>query len=78
VGLGVHDGVVQVAAGKSGLTYASNASGAFVEQVIDGSNAYWGIAALALGPAGRPYVVYAHDADSGGQFGVWFLKGPAV
>ncbi len=76
VGLGVHDGVVQMAAGKSGLTYASNASSAFVEQVIDGSSAYWGIAALALGPTGRPYVVFCHDVDSGGQFGVWFLEGP--
>jgi hypothetical protein len=79
IGLGVRDGVVQVIADKSGLTYASNASGAFVEQVIDAStDHYWGDTAFALLPSGRPIVVIARDEPDSSRSGMWLLKGPAV
>jgi hypothetical protein len=78
IGFGVHDGVAQLIATKSGITYASNASGAFVEQVITTTEAFWGTAAFALGLNGRPLVVYTHDADTGGGPGIWFLKGPPI
>lgn len=78
IGLGVRNGVLQLTAAKSGITYASSVSGAFVEQIIDATEAYWGTSAFALGPTGRPLVVYTHDADTGGAPGIWFLKGPAV
>lgn len=78
IGLGVRDGVIQLAADKSGVTYASSASGTFLEQVIASpSNFYWGDAAFALLPTGRPIVVIARDIPSD-QSGMWFLKGPAV
>ncbi|MEP7379141.1 MAG: hypothetical protein ABI725_06200 [Chloroflexota bacterium] len=78
IGLDVRDGVVQLIAQKSGITYANDASGAFVEQVVATTEAYWGTAAFALGPTGRPIVVYTHDVDTGGAPGIWFLKGPEV
>ena len=74
-GLGVRDGVVQLTAEKSGLIYASNGSGAFVEQIVDASRTYWGDAAFALLPTGRPIVVIARD-EPGNRSGMWFLKGP--
>lgn len=78
IGLGVRDGVIQLAVDKSGVTYASNGSGAFVEQIIaTPSNFWWGDAAFALLPTGRPIVVIARDIPSS-QSGMWFLKGPPV
>jgi len=78
IGLGVRDGLSQVTADKSGVTYASDASGSFVEQVIASpSNFSWPDAAFVLQQSGRPLVVIARDIPSN-QSGLWFLKGPGV
>lgn len=78
-GFGVRDGVVQLTAEKStgGLIYASNGSGAFVEQIVDASRTYWDDAAFALLPTGRPIVVITRETP-GNDSGIWFLKGPAL
>ncbi len=76
-GLGVRAGVVQLTAEKStgGLIFASNGSGAFVEQMVDAARTYWDDAAFALLPSGRPVIVIARDTP-GNDSGMWFLKGP--
>lgn len=78
-GLGVRDGVVHLTAEKStgGLIYASNASGSFVEQILEAARTYWDDAAFAILPTGRPIVVIARD-EPGNRSGMWFLKGPPV
>jgi hypothetical protein len=78
IGLGVREGVVQLAAEKNGIAYANNAGGAFVEQFLyRPSNFYWGDGAFALLPSGRPVIVIARDIPSNDS-GLWLLKGPPV
>jgi hypothetical protein len=78
VGIGVRDGVVHLAADRSGLIYATNVSGQFVEQALDDTSTYWGAATLALLPSGRPIVVLARDEPVARRSGIWLLKGPAL
>lgn len=76
IGLGVRQGVAQLAAEESGITYANNVGGAFVEQFLyRPSNFSWASAAFALLPSGRPVIVIARDTP-GNDSGMWFLKGP--
>jgi hypothetical protein len=75
--LAVSDGVVQLLANKSGLTYATNASGSFMEQLIDpATDHFWGDTAFALLPSGRPIVVIARDEPVASRSGLWIQKGP--
>lgn len=76
-GLGVYDGVVQLIWRRSGsgLMYGQNAGGTFDTAMLAQDEAFV-YPALALGPTGRPYVVYTFEA--GGPTEIWFLKGPQL
>jgi hypothetical protein len=78
IGLGVREGVAQLAAEENGITYANNASGPFVEQFLyRPTNFSWASAAFALLPSGRPVIIIARDTP-GNDSGLWLLKGPPV